>query len=148
MWVQLLTAFLGALGFAILYHIRGLRLWAAGLGGLLSWAFYLFLAHLGGSVLIVNIGAAGFSAAYAEVMARLFKSPATLFVIPSVIPLVPGGSLYYAMYSAVTGDRAALSRYGYETGSAALGIAIGIAGVTSVCHLIMVRRRNRQNEGR
>ncbi|MCI8526061.1 MAG: threonine/serine exporter [Oscillospiraceae bacterium] len=143
MWVQLLTAFLGAMGFAILYHIRGIRLWAASLGGLLSWGFYLWVEHLGGSVLIVNILAAAFSAAYAEVLARILKSPATIFVIPAVIPLVPGGALYYAMYSAVTGDAAALSRYSYETWNAAMGIAIGIAGVTSVCHLLAVRRRKR-----
>lgn len=140
---QLLTAFLGALGFSILFHIHGVRLLVAALGGLLTWAFYLWVSRFDPSVLIVNILAACFSAAYAELMARLLKSPATIFVIPSVIPLVPGGSLYYAMYSAVTGDTLAFARYSSLTWNAALGIAIGIAVVTSLCRLwaTLYRRR-------
>ena len=134
MAIQLLTAFLGSIGFSILFHIRGVKLLFAGLGGFLSWGFYL---------LIANLLAASFSAAYAEIMARVLRSPATIFVIPSLIPLVPGGALYYAMYSAMVGNAEALSFYGFQTWNVALGIAIGVASVTSICNLLTVLRRRR-----
>ncbi len=144
MVLQLATAFLGSLGFSLLFHIRGAKLLFAALGGLLSWGFYLWVRGFAGSLLVSNILASCFSAAYAELMARLLKAPATIFIIPSVIPLVPGGSLYYAMYSAVAGDAEALSGYGFETWNIALGLAIGMAAVTSICNLLTVLRRQRR----
>ncbi|MBQ1965266.1 MAG: threonine/serine exporter family protein, partial [Clostridia bacterium] len=34
---------------------------------------------------------------YAGIMARVLKTPATTFITTSLIPLIPGGSLYYTM---------------------------------------------------
>ena len=144
MAIQLLTAFTGSLGFSLLFRIRGWKLLFTAAGGFLSWGFYLLIRNHVPTLLIANILAGGFSAAYAEIMARILKAPATIFVIPSVIPLVPGGPLYYAMYSAMTGDAAGLSSHGFETWNVALGVAIGIAGVTSVCNLLSTLRRQKK----
>ena len=141
MAIQLFTAFTGSLGFSLLFRVRGWKLLFTAAGGFLSWGFYLLVREYVTSLMIANILAGGFSAAYAEIMARVLKAPATIFVIPSVIPLVPGGPLYYAMYSAMTGDAEGLSSHGFETWNVALGVAIGIAGVTSVCNLITTIRR-------
>lgn len=40
---------------------------------------------------------------YAEVLARITKTPTTTYLIPSIIPLVPGSRLYYTMSYAVNG---------------------------------------------
>ena len=34
---------------------------------------------------------------YSEIWARVLKTPATTILMPTVIPLIPGGSLYYAI---------------------------------------------------
>ena len=39
--IQLLTAYLGALGFGAVYNLHGKKLQFAALGGLLGWAVYL-----------------------------------------------------------------------------------------------------------
>ena len=143
MAIQLLTALTGSLGFSYLFHIRGKKLIFGAIGGFLTWGFYLLVRPTLDSLLIANILAGCFSAAYSELMARLLKAPATVFVTPSVIPLVPGGPLYYAMYSAMTGDTAGLSKYGFETWNVALGVAIGIAVVTSVCNLLTSLRHQK-----
>ena len=39
--MQLVTAFLGSLGFALLFHVRREKLLLASLGGLLSWGYIL-----------------------------------------------------------------------------------------------------------
>ena len=41
--IQLITAFLGSLGFAMLFHVRREKLLLASLGGLLSWGVYLLM---------------------------------------------------------------------------------------------------------
>ena len=41
-----------------------------------------------------------------EVTARLIKTPVILLLVPMLIPEIPGGDLYYTMYSLIEGDSA------------------------------------------
>ena len=41
--IQVLTGFIGSIGFAVLFNIRGKRLIAAAIGGLLSWLLFVVL---------------------------------------------------------------------------------------------------------
>ena len=143
MAIQLLAALVGSAGYSILCHIRGVKLLVASLGGLLTWGVYLLLREPMESLLVANLVAASFAAAYAEIMARILRAPATIFVMPAVITLVPGGALYYAMYSAIAGDAEGASVHGYEAWNVALGVAIGIAAVTSVCNVLALLHRRR-----
>ena len=139
--LQLLAAFVGSFGYAVLNHIRGVKLLVAGLGGLMTWGLYLLVREPVESLLVSNLVAASFAAAYAEVMARVLRSPATIFVAPAVITLVPGGALYYAMYSAIAGDSAGASTHGHEAWNVAVGVAIGIAAVTGIFNILTLLRR-------
>ena len=89
--VQILSSFIGALGFSILFNMRGKKLFFAGLGGFVSWTVYLVLASMTTSTFLPNLAASMAATIYAEVLARLSKSPATIFLIGAIIPLVPGG---------------------------------------------------------
>ena len=64
---------------------------------------------------------------YAEMLAHLRKCPATVFVVPAIIPLVPGSFLYYAMSNAVHGELELARQYGHQTLVCALAIAAGIS---------------------
>jgi uncharacterized membrane protein YjjB (DUF3815 family) len=59
-------------------------------------------------------------------MARIMKTPTTLFVVPATIPLIPGGSLYTTMRLAVQGYSALSMRQGIYTAQLAGAIAGGI----------------------
>ena len=41
--LQLITSFIGTLGFGILFHIRGRKLWLAAVAGFLAWGCFLLL---------------------------------------------------------------------------------------------------------
>ena len=130
--VQLITAFFGALGYAIVCNLRKeLQLWSA-FGGFLCWGTYLLTQHLLGGEFISCLLAAAVAEIYSEVLARLLHAPATLFTAPSVIPLVPGGSLFNTMRAAVANDWAAAWQYGILTIQCALAIAVGISLVWAV----------------
>ena len=77
--IQVLSSFIGALGFSILFNVRGKKLFFAGLGGLVSWTVYLIIASLTTSTFIPNFAASMAATVYAEALARLAKSPATIF---------------------------------------------------------------------
>lgn len=133
--IQLLTAFLGSLGFSLLFGLRKRHLFAASLGGLLVWGLYLPAEYALHSIFLANLLASAFAVVYAEILARRMKCPATLFVLPGIVPLVPGGSLYYAMSCAVRREMEDASMYGTATLTKALAIAAGISLVLAVREL-------------
>ena len=57
-------------------------------------------------------------------------------LIPSIIPLVPGGRLYYTMRAIVDGDADSAKIYAMETIVIALGIAVGIVVISLVFYHI------------
>ena len=132
---QLLSAFVGALGFALIFGMRKCYLFAASLGALLGWGVYMLVDALIGDVFLPSLVAAAFALTYSEMMAKALKTPATLFVIPAIIPLVPGGSLYYTMSYAVHRDMANARLYGTRTLETALAVAAGISFVLAVREL-------------
>ena len=132
---QLAAAFVGSLGFALIFGMRKKYLFAASLGALLGWGVYLIADALLSSVFLPPLFAAAFALSYSELMAKLLKTPATLFVIPAIIPLVPGGSLFYTMSYAVHRDLANARVYGTQTLETALAIAAGISIVLAAREL-------------
>lgn len=138
--IQLLTAFLGSLGFALLFGVRRRHLFAASLGGLFAWAIFLAVDAWLHSGFLACLLASAFSILYSELLARRRKTPATLFVVPAIIPLVPGSSLYSAMACVVRKDFIAARAYGTLTLEYALAIAAGISFVLA-CRELRTRRQ-------
>ena len=130
-WLQVLAAATGTLGFAILFNSRPKRLFLGALGGGFTWIVYLLLSGGVSSDFLCVALAAAFGAAYAEIMARVCKAPATVFTILSEIALIPGGSLYITMHHLVGGRQAEALQYGLHTLMVALAIAVGIVLVTA-----------------
>ena len=128
--VQLTAAFLGSLGFSLLFRLHRRHLLLASIGGMLTWGVYLLLYHMLPGDFLANLTASAFAVTFAEISAHWRKCPATLFLVPAIIPLVPGSSLYYTMNYAVQNDLASARIYGHKTLVAALAIAAGIRFVT------------------
>ncbi len=133
--IQLLTAFLSSLGFSMLFGLRRrFLLWAA-LGGLLCWGVYLGMDAWTQREFLSCLTAAAFAVVFAEILARRLKTPATLFVVPAILPLVPGGSLYYTMEAVVNGRLEDARVWGQKTLIVALAIAAGISFVVALREL-------------
>ena len=124
--IQIITATVGSLGFGILFNVREKRLIAVAIGGGVAWALYLLFfsatESLGISYFLVSL----IVSLYGEIMARCFKCPALLFISPSLIPLVPGASLYYTMSHALSQNTESFISSGLTTVVAASALAIGI----------------------
>ena len=136
MIIRLLTAFTGSLGFGLVFHLRRRYLFAASLGGLLTWGIYLIFDARWEGILLPTLVASAFAALYSEVLAWGMKAPAPLFLTPSLIPLLPGRPLYYAMYYAVQRDLDLAGNYAQQTALYALGIALGGCLVWAACDML------------
>lgn len=102
--IQLVTAFFGALGFAILFQVKKSNLFWASAGGFLVWLVYLLCGSFTGSGVLKSFLASIVVTFYAEFMARRKKTPAVVFLAPGTIPLMPGGFLYQTMEHAFNGE--------------------------------------------
>lgn len=130
--IQLITAMLGSLGFALLFGLKKRYLLSAALGGLLNWGLYLLGMHWWGTIFFAGLLASAFSALYSEIMARIKKAPTTLFFITSIIPLIPGRALYYACSNAVMRDWEQAKSFANLTLQYALSIAAGACIVWAI----------------
>ena len=141
--MELATAFLGSLGFAMLFHVRREKLLLASLGGLLAWGVYLLAGIWWTEDVVRYFASAVTLTIYGETMARVVKCPATLFIVTASIPLIPGGSLYHTMKFFMEGKFDAFSQQGLHTVLLAVAIAVGILIPTSVFRLVQQARRQR-----
>lgn len=123
--LQLLTGMTGSLGFALLFGLKKQYLASAALGGLIGWALYLAGLNVFDNIFLACLLASAFCALYSEIIARLQKAPTTLFFITSVVPLIPGSTLYYTCSNAVIRDWENAKHFGLLTLQYALAIAAG-----------------------
>ena len=139
-WIQLITGCLGTFGFSILFNNRGKKLVLATLGGLLSWVVFLVLAPVLPGEAVRYLLSAATITVYAEVLARLEKTPTTTFLVPSMIPLIPGGALYYTMNYALNKQWSQFAQQAFYTLQLALSLAVGVIAVTTVVRLLTALR--------
>ena len=139
--IQIITGGLGALGFALLFNIRGKKLVAAAIGGFLSWGIFLGLGLIMPGEPIRYFLVSAIISLYSEIMARWLRTPTTTFIITALIPLIPGGSLYYTMSAALGGDMADAVTRGLYTLELATALALGIVLVSA---LFRVKKGTRQ----
>jgi uncharacterized membrane protein YjjB (DUF3815 family) len=118
-------------GLSIIFNIKGKNLFFSALGSGMTWlAYSLALNSYSFSIYAVFLGslAAGI---YSEAMARIRKAPVTVFVICSIIPLVPGLKLLDAMLEVLKGNTDTAASNGVTVLITAGLIAIGLVVVSS-----------------
>jgi len=141
--IQILSGFVGSLCFGILFNMRGKRLIAASFGGLLSWGLFVMISYFIPSEPINYFLVAAVISLYSEILARIIKTPAAPIVTTSLIPLIPGGSLYYTMASAFDSDFSVFLEKATYTLKLAGALALGIIVVTAVFHLYSTMQNKR-----
>lgn len=139
--IQLLASLIGSFCFGILFRLRGAKLAAAAGGGFLSWGLFLLLEHVVTSEPINYFIVAALISLYAEAFARILKTPATPIATTSLIPLIPGGSLYYTMAYALENDFTMFLEKAAYTLKLAAALALGIIAVTALSQLIFRKKR-------
>ncbi|HCM27303.1 MAG: hypothetical protein A2Z99_12040 [Treponema sp. GWB1_62_6] len=121
--------------FAVVFNVRGRDLPLSATGGALGWAVYLLVADVAGTEGLAFFAASASVAVYSEIVSRLANRPATTYLACALIPLVPGGGMYYTMARSLTGDVYGSLAEGVATLSTAGAIAAGVAIGSAVARL-------------
>ena len=119
----------GAAGFSSVYlHAKPLDIVIGAFCGAVGWFMFKVTGGDGASSYLAG---AFTVAVLSEVLGASLKTPATVFLLPGLLPLVPGGGMFLTMRSAVNGFMTESLNYGYTTLFAAGSIALGIALASS-----------------
>jgi uncharacterized membrane protein YjjB (DUF3815 family) len=130
--LKIIAGTIATLGFAIIFKLK-VQLWPfATICGLAACLLYLGLTELIGGDFIPNAVAAFVVALLSEIFARLGKAPATVFLLPGCIALVPGGTLYYTMNNLISENYALASKSFLTTLTIGVGIGGGIIAASLV----------------
>lgn len=133
-------AFGGTLGFAFVLNLPRRTILPASLTGMLGFLIYVLLNRYAGQSLIFSYFFATVAVTIVcEMLARLLRLPSTIFLLSSLVPLVPGYNFYCAMLALVEDNGAQAAASGMEAIQIVAAIAVG-AAVTSVCFRALARR--------
>ena len=144
--IQILMGGVGTIGFSLLFNVRGRKLFFGTLGGILSWTAFLLLEYWFSSEALRYFLSTAAITVYCEVLARVEKTPTTTFLVPVVIPLIPGSALYYTMNYALNEQWRAFATQAFYTLELALALAVGIIATTTLVRLITVIRKMIQKQ--
>ena len=132
-----LCAFLACVGFTFMFNIHGAGKLIAGAGGALGWLVYL----LAGSSIFAAFLAAAAIGFFSEIMSRVRLCPVTGYVLVTLLPLVPGGGIYYAMRHCVAGETNQFLSSLLHTFGMAAALAVGAMLASSVFRAVFRRRK-------
>ena len=124
MILQLISVFIGVVGFGIVLEVPKKYLVFSGIAGAVGWAVYLLGQALfpAGSVFFSSFCIALLS----QIFARKLKCPVTVFLIPGIYPFVPGAGIYRTVYYIIMGENGLAGQYFLDTLTTAGMIALGI----------------------
>jgi uncharacterized membrane protein YjjB (DUF3815 family) len=123
---QFLFSCLSTIGFSILFNIPKDLIVISGVCGALGWTTFIIIKDLFGSIVIGTFFGAISVGIIGEILAKKYRKPATAFIIPGIVPLVPGAGTYYTMFALIQKNFHDAATFGTETLFTAAAIAAGI----------------------
>ena len=135
LYFKIVTVFCMGLAIGVMYRIPRKLLLYASCNGVLAWLIVHFTSALGAKIVLSSFLGGLAAALSSEVLARRLRKPATIFLLPGFIPMVPGRQAYSTMAHIVEG------RFieGFETGVQTIliggAIAIGIFASSTLFRL-------------
>lgn len=127
--IKLIASFFGSAAFAVVFNVNKRHVVFGAFNGFLTYFLYYTVNYFLASAFVAALISTAIAALIAELLARKRRAPANVFLIPGVIPTVPGSNLYFFVRNILESNMPeALAQL-----SVALGVAIGIAcGTVSV----------------
>lgn len=140
--IQLASCLVACAGFSLWFHVKGWKILFCAIGGVLTWGVYLFASQYLTDVFLITMIASISCGLYGQIMARVTKTPATIFSTVCLLPLIPGGSLYYMMYGIVIKNTELAKTKGLELVLTCFGIVLGYMVVEVVNRYIWKPKRS------
>jgi uncharacterized membrane protein YjjB (DUF3815 family) len=134
--LEVIIAFIASLCAAVLFNVNKRNLFLAGLSGTFGWLAFSWLLTTWHDATTATFFGALTVGLYSEIMARIMKSPATIYSVSGIFPIVPGIGAYNTIQCLVESNLAEAAGMAVETAAQAGAIAFGILINTAVFRII------------
>lgn len=136
-FIQCLSAFIACIGFSFIFRIHRQRRFAiiSSIGGCLGWFIFLLCYDLNNELIAYFIAMTVVSL-FSELAARIFKAPATIFLIIGCFPLVPGRGIYQTMLYCTQGETSLFLDSFIHTLAISASLALAIMIVSTMFKVI------------
>ena len=124
--VQVAGSFMAVLSFGLVLEMPKRYLIWSGLTGAVCWLVYLLVKGSTGSMIFGAFLSSLSVALMAHVFARRLRAPVNMFLVPGILPLVPGTSIYNSVYYIIRNQREQSVYYLTETLQIAGAIALAV----------------------
>ncbi len=129
MGIQVLGAIFGVIGFSIISGVPKKFLVHCSISGASGWLVYLVSKAINENEVLSMFLAALAVSFLSHVFARTLRAPVTIFLIPGILPLVPGIGMVRTVYYNIINNSALTGYY--------LSLTLQTAGAIAMAILIM-----------
>lgn len=127
MIIQVIAAAVGTIAFALLFGVPRKYYMTCGVIGGTGWFLYLFMTKRMG---MTSVEATFIATVIVVLMSRFSavkeRCPATIFSVPGIFPLIPGGGIYWTAHYIVLNQYNMAMESGIEAVKAAFALVLGI----------------------
>lgn len=124
--IQLIFSFFATAAYAIVTNVPRRALFWCGLSGMFGWIIYWLCVYFGTNAALGSLLGSLGVAFISDRFSKRFKMPVTIFNIPGMVPLVPGGLAYQAVRNLVTSSYSQAIDAGVQAIMIAGAIALGL----------------------
>jgi uncharacterized membrane protein YjjB (DUF3815 family) len=139
---HLLTSFIAAAAFGIIFNAPKQSLFKCGIVGMLGWIIYMLMILNEADAVLATLLASFVVAVISQVFAKMYKTPVIIFSVAGIIPLVPGGLAYDAMRNFVQNDYNAAINLAAKAFMISGSIAVGLIFSEVINQIIRNARLN------
>ena len=140
-WTAFIFSFIATAAFGILFQAERKTLPVSGVIGAVGWVVYIYIRKdLEYDSFYAMFFATVALSLLSELAARMFKQPVTIFVIPGIIPIVPGLGMYRGMAAIIENNYDTGMNILITTGMDASAIALGMMLMTSVFRVFKISK--------
>ena len=134
--LQFIYASLATFGFTIIFRVPKNAIVICSLIGGFGWLAYQLASNNGfTSVMACFLGACTV-ALLSDIFSKLLKDAATIFIIPGIMPLVPGSGMYRMMLELIHNDMTGFATEATHTLMSAGAIAVGLLVMGSLLKIL------------
>lgn len=132
-WFQLIAAFIGTVGFSVLFGTPRKEYLPCGIIGTIAWALFIILWKKAGlSFFEATLVSSLVTTFLARQEAVIRRCPNTVYLITGLFPLIPGGGVFWTVYYMASRQFHQALQSGVLALSVAFAIVLGIVLVSGI----------------
>ena len=138
--IQFIASFIGVVAFAINIEIPKKYICIVGGVGAIGWLTYLVCIKFNLPNILAYFLSALLVTIISMILSKTLKAISTIFLIPGILPIVPGAAMYEMIYSLINNNIQDAKYYLFQAILIAGGIALAIFITGSIKDVEIIRK--------